>query len=87
MSLAKGSNDLNILLKTKVIKLKAELDVKGSLPKIRKQVDEISKKLESKPVKLKVKLDAQLKDLRPQIETISKKLENTKIKLKVKLDS
>ena len=85
--MAKGSNDLNILLKTKVIKLKAELDVKGSLPKIKQQIDEISKKLENKPVKLKVKLDAQLKDLRPQIEAITKKLENTKVKLKVKLDT
>jgi TP901 family phage tail tape measure protein len=87
----KGSNDLNMLLKAQVVKVRAELDVKGSMPKIRQQVDEISKKLESKPVKLKAKFDLSVKDLNAQLKTLTNKIHESKtvkspIKLKVQID-
>jgi TP901 family phage tail tape measure protein len=88
--LAQGSNDLNALLKAKVVKLRAELDVKGSLPKIRQQVDTISKRLESKPVKLKVVLDAKIGELNRQMSKLNTTLQQSKsfkpIKLKVDID-
>jgi TP901 family phage tail tape measure protein len=88
--LAQGSNDLNALLKAKVVKLRAELDVKGSLPKIRQQVDIISSRLESKPVKLKVVLDAKIGELNRQMSTINARLQQSKsfkpIKMKVDID-
>lgn len=50
-----GSNELNMLLKAKVVKIKVELDIKGS--GLFGQVDDITKFLKDKRVKLKVELD------------------------------
>ncbi|UGO51069.1 tail length tape measure protein [Bacillus phage vB_BanS_Nate] len=84
-----GSNDLNISLKAQVVKLKVELDAKGS--KLPAQVSAISKMLANNPVKLKVKLEAKLGDLNKQIKTISSTLQNDKafkpLKLKVEIDA
>ncbi|SDX95944.1 phage tail tape measure protein [Thermoactinomyces sp. DSM 45892] len=68
------------------ILLRAKIDISKSMPDIRKQVDEISHKLENKPVKLKAKLDLKMKDFVPQLRLISKKIENKPLKLKVHLD-
>jgi TP901 family phage tail tape measure protein len=86
--MAKGSNDLNMLLKAKVVKLKVELDAKGSnLPS---QVNGISKMLADKPVKLKVKLDASVTEMNRQIGQITKLLQGAKsfkpIKIAVEID-
>ncbi|QPK89722.1 phage tail tape measure protein [Bacillus velezensis] len=84
----KGSNDLNMLLKAKVVKLKVELDAKGS--KLPAQVDAISKMLKTKPVKLKVELNASVQDLNRQANKISGLLRNSKsfkpIKIGVSID-
>lgn len=83
------NNDLNLLLKAKVVKLKIELDYKGSnLPA---QVDGITKKLANKPVKLKVKLEATIKDLNAQISALHNKINASKttkapIKIAVQID-
>ena len=86
----KGSNDLNMLLKAKVVKLRAELDVKSSMTKIKAQVDEISKLLEKKPVKLKVQLHAPVSDINKQIKTISNTIQNSKsfkpLRINVEID-
>jgi len=86
--MAQGSNDLNMLLKAKVVKLKVELDYKGS--KLPSQVNSISKFLENKPVKLKVKLEATFKDLTKQISTLSRELQGSKtfkpMKIAVEID-
>lgn len=83
-----GSNDLNLLLKAKVVKLKVELDYKGS--KLPAQVDGISKKLANKPVKLKVKLDVTIKDLNAQLSKLHARLGNSKsmkpVKIAVQID-
>lgn len=84
-----GSNDLNISLKAQVVKLKVELDAKGS--KLPAQVNAISKMLANNPVKLKVKLEAKLGDLNKQIKTISSTLQGDKsfkpLKLQVEIDA
>lgn len=89
--MAKGSNDLNMLLKARVVKIRAELDVKGSMPKIRQQVDMISKNLIAKPVKLRVKLDYKIGELRSQVVSLSKQLSAGRgfqpIKLRAELDT
>ncbi|UGO51228.1 tail length tape measure protein [Bacillus phage vB_BanS_Skywalker] len=79
-----GSNDLNISLKAQVVKLKVELDAKGS--KLPQQVNNISKMLANNPVKLKVKLEAKLGDLTKQMKTISTSLQAKPMKLKVEID-
>ncbi|UGO50799.1 tail length tape measure protein [Bacillus phage vB_BanS_Sophrita] len=79
-----GSNDLNISLKAQVVKLKVELDAKGS--KLPAQVNNISKMLANNPVKLKVKLDAKLTDLTKQMKAISTSLQSKPMKMKVELD-
>lgn len=88
MAQQKGSNDLNMLLKAKVVKLKVELDYKNS--KLPTQVNAISKFLEQKPVKLKVKLDASATELNRQIkgieQTISKAKSFKPIKIGVEID-
>lgn len=85
-----GKNDLNMLLKAQVIKIRAELDVAGSMPNIKNQVDEISKKLENKPVKLRVELDSTVKQLNESIRKIKNKIETSKtfkpLKIKVEID-
>jgi TP901 family phage tail tape measure protein len=74
--MASNNNDLNLLLKAKVVKLKVELDYKGSnLPS---QVNDISKFLKDKPVKLKVELSATVSDLNKQLSTISKTITESK---------
>src|SRR5690606_13067431 len=89
---SKGSNDLNMLLKAQVIKIRAELDVPNSMPKIKKQVGEISEKLEkaNKRVKLKVELDTTIKNLQTQFKQLQTRIETSKsirpIKLKVDID-
>ncbi|PGO60723.1 phage tail tape measure protein [Priestia megaterium] len=71
-----GSNDLNMVLKAKVVELKVKLDYKGS--KLPDQVDGISKKLENKPVKLKIKLDSSLKELNKQLKGVSTSIQESK---------
>lgn len=78
-----GSNDLNMILKAQVVKLKVELDAKGS--KLPSQVNAISKMLAGNPVKLKVKLDT--KDINKQITSINNLVKNKPMKLKVELDT
>jgi len=78
-----GSNDLNMVLKAQVVKLKVELDAKGS--KLPSQVSAISKMLANSPVKLKVKLDT--KDIKSQITSINNSVSNKPLKLKVELDT
>src|SRR5690606_26104108 len=79
-----------MLLKAQVVKIRAELDVKGSLPKIKQQVDEISRKLENKPVKLQVKLDYKIGELNKQLRGLQTSLNTAKtlkpIKIKVDID-
>lgn len=72
--MAKGSNDLNMLLKAQVVKIRAELDLKSSMPTIRKQVDMITDRLKNKPVKLKVQLDYKLTELRMQMKRLESAL-------------
>jgi len=86
--LSKGSNDLNLLLKAKVVKIKVELDGKGSnLPT---QVRNISRSLIKHPVKLKVQLDGKIGDLNKQVKLITNTLNASKgfkpIKLAVQID-
>ncbi|MFQ3543658.1 phage tail tape measure protein [Halobacillus rhizosphaerae] len=87
---ATGSNDLNALIKAKVIKIRAELDIKGSLPHIKKQIDLISEKLVNKPVKLKVQLDSSIKSMNHQLSALHNKLNNSSsfkpLKIKVQID-
>lgn len=84
----KGSNDLNMLLKAKVVKLKVELDAKGS--NLSSQVDRISKMLEKKPVKLKIKLLTSATEINKQIKELSNTIANSKsfkpIKIQVEMD-
>lgn len=82
------SNELNMILKAKVVKIKVQLDYKGSgLPA---QVDGITAKLANKPVKLKVKLDITMKDFNTQLGSLKTKLNSGKaiapIKIGVQLD-
>lgn len=83
-----GSNDLNLLLSAKVVKLKVKLDANGS--KLPTQVNAISKLLEEKPVKLKVKLDASIGALNKQLSTLGTTLANSKtfkpMKISVEID-
>lgn len=85
-----GSNELNALLKSKVIEVRAVLDIEGSLPNLKLQIDKISEKLENKPVKLKVKLDVTVAELNKQLSTIQNKIDSAKtikpIRLKVDMD-
>lgn len=86
-----GSNELNALLKAKVVKIRVELDYKNS--KLPTQVNNISKWLkdQGKTVKLGVKLDLSVKDFNSQISAIHKMLASSKtsnpsMKLKVDID-
>ncbi|UUV45937.1 tape measure protein [Bacillus phage vB_BanS-Thrax1] len=82
-----GSNDLNMILKAQVVKLKVELDAKGS--KLPSQVNAISKMLANNPVKLKVKLEAKASELKAQVGAINNLINGGKfkpIKLGVELD-
>jgi TP901 family phage tail tape measure protein len=85
-----GQNDLNMLLKAQVVKIRAELDVKGSLPRIKEQIKEISKKLEKNPVKLQVELDYKIGELKKQMRLLQTSLNTAKtlkpIKIKVEID-
>jgi len=83
-----GSNELNMLLKAKVIKIKVELDYKNSnLPS---QVNAITKFLKTKPVKLKVELSASITDLNSQLAKINKTIHSSKsfkpMKIGVEID-
>ena len=84
------NNDLNMLLKAQVVKIRAELDLKESVPKIRKQVDEITKKLENKPVKLRVELNATISQLNEAMKKLRTKMETSKtfkpLKIRVDID-
>lgn len=86
----KGSNDLNALLKARVVKLRAELDLKKSLPVIKNQVDRITTLLESRPVRLRVKLESRIGELNKQISEITTKLQTAKtakpLRLRVEID-
>lgn len=88
--MAKGSNDLNMLLKAQVVKIRAELDIPKSLPKIKEQIKDISKRLEKNPVKLQVKLDYKLTELKTQLKSLETAVHNSKsvrpIKLQVEID-
>lgn len=85
--MAKGSNDLNMLLKSQVVKVRAELDLNNSMPKIRVQVDTITKRLLNKPVKLRVELDYKLIDVFKQRTSLQKRLNMQPLKLAVRLDT
>ncbi|UUV46192.1 tape measure protein [Bacillus phage vB_BanS-Thrax2] len=80
-----GSNDLNISLKAQVVKLKVELDAKGS--KLPAQVSAISKMLANNPVKLKVKLDTKTTELKSQIKGLTDLINAKPLKLKVEIDA
>ena len=86
----KGSNDLNMLLKAKVVKIMVELDITKSLPNIKRQVDEISRRLINKPVKLRVTLDATLTEMNQQLRVLSTRLQTSKsfkpIRIRVEID-
>ena len=88
----KGSNDLNLLLKSQVVKIRAELDVPNSMTKIREQVKDISSRLdkENKRVKIKVELDASIEALKKQFSGLQTKIQGSKtikpIKLQVQID-
>jgi TP901 family phage tail tape measure protein len=83
-----GSNELNMLLKAKVVKIRVELDAKNS--GLSKQISEISKMLIEKPVKLKVKLTATVAELNTQLSEISKTIHESKtfkpLKIAVEID-
>lgn len=81
-----GNNDLNMLLKAQVVRIRAELDLKGSMPKIRQQVDTITKRLRNKPVKLNVDLDYKLSELFSQRTAIQNRLNKIPLKLSVMFD-
>lgn len=81
--MAKGSNELNMLLKARVVKIKVELDYKNS--GLKGQVNKITAFLKDKPVKLKVEL---LKTgINNEINKLNTHLRDKKIKLGVELDS
>lgn len=90
MKILAGQNDLNMLLKAQVVKIRAELDVKGSLPRIKEQIKEISKRLEKNPIKLQVKLDYKISELTKQMRLLQTSLDTAKtlkpIKIKVEID-
>lgn len=75
-----GSNDLNMLIKAKVIKVLVELDIPNSLPVIKRQIKTITEKLENNPVKLRVELKATIKDLNAQMKLLREKLSSDSIK-------
>ena len=80
-----GVNDLNMILKARVVELKVKLDAKGSnLPS---QVNAISKWLDDtdRRVKLKVNLNYTQSGLSKQVGLINKFLENKNVNLNVKL--
>lgn len=85
-----GNNDLSMLLKSEVVKLRAELDKKGSLPKIKKQIKEMSTSLEKNPLKLAVELDATISKLNREVRALKTKMESSKtfkpLKIKVDID-
>lgn len=74
-----NNNDLNMFLKSQVIKLKAELD----LTDVEKQLAELRKKLQSAPLKLKVEFDYDLAEFKKKIKT---GLAGLDLKLDAKLD-
>lgn len=88
--MVQGSDDLNMLLKARVIKILAELDVKKSLPIIKRQVGEISTLLEGKPIKLNVELDTSIAEMNKQLKLLSRRLAKSKtfkpIKIGVEID-
>lgn len=88
-----NNNDLSMLLKSQVVKLKAELDVSGSLQDIAKDIEKISKNIESKgdAINIPVKLYATIEELNRDVAEIQKRLKGSKsakkLELSVKLDA
>ena len=88
-----NNNDLSMLLKSQVIKLKAELDVSGSLQTIASDIEKISKTMETKGdgIKIPVKLFATIEELNKDVADIQKRLKGAKsarkLELGVKLDA
>lgn len=79
-------NDLNLVLKAKVVKLKVQLDIEGS--KLPSQVVAITKSLVNNPVKLKVQLNATVAELTAQVKAIKTRAAGMgAVKIKVDLDS
>lgn len=86
--MATGSNELNMLLKARVVKIRVELDYRGSnLPK---QVNDITRFLKDKPVKLKIKFDVTQKALNEQLRAVNARILANKaikpVKVRVELD-
>lgn len=77
-----GSNELNMLLKARVVKIKVELDIKGS--GLVGQVNNITKFLSDKRVKLKVEL--QTTGLSSELQKINNSLKDKKVKIGVELN-
>lgn len=88
-----NNNDLSMLLKSQVVKLKAELDVSGSLQDIAKDIEKISKNIESKgdAINIPVKLYSTIEELNKDVTEIQKRLKGSKsakkLELSVKLDA
>ena len=77
--MAQGSNELNLLLKAKVVKVKVELDIAGS--GLVGQVNNITKFLKDKRVKLKVELETT--GLASEVQKINKFMTENKKKVKI----
>lgn len=72
---AKGSSELNMVLQAQVVKLKVQLDIKGS--KLPTQVNAITKALADNPVKLKIKFNMTKKALNEQLKSINTLVSNS----------
>lgn len=82
-----AGNDLNIKLSTEIVKLKPALDTsRESIAELKRQVGEITKKLEDKHVKLNVELHSTIKDLSRQIGLIQTNINNSANIKPIKID-
>ncbi len=79
------NDDLNLMLTARVVKLKAELDIEGSMKTLKKNVDTITERLADNPVELKVALKPTEKELNEEIKKLSTRLKDNRIPIKVNL--
>ena len=82
-----NNNDLSMLLKSQVVKLKAELDVSGSLQDISNDIEKISKSIESKDIGIKIPIElySTIEDLNKDVAEIQKRLKSSKSARKIEL--